>query len=196
MDLRHDRPRTDAPDGAAVFRPAAAAGAPVGVEQRFAELYAELHRIARREARRHGPIAPLGTTTLLHEAYLQLSRREGLAATDDAHFLAYTARAMRGLVIDRLRAQGTAKRGGGLEITVLDTLTAEQIGEAEALGAVSDALDELARIEPALAALVDLRFFCGFTMAEIANQRGVTERTVQRQWEKARAFLYLALQRN
>jgi RNA polymerase sigma factor (TIGR02999 family) len=164
---------------------------------RFTALYAELHRIARREARRFGGGARLGTTTLLHEAYLQLVHRESLDAADDRHFLAYTARAMRGMVIDYQRAQSTAKRGGGVEIGSLDTFTAEQLAalpEAEALTQVSAALDDLARLDQDLALLVDLRFFCGFSMAEIAAQRGVTERTVQRQWEKARAWLFLALE--
>jgi RNA polymerase sigma factor (TIGR02999 family) len=162
-------------------------------DARFAALYAELHRIARREAGRHRGAAQLSATTLLHEAYLRLSQGEAFAITDDARFLAYTARAMRGLVIDRLRAGSAIKRGGDIQIVTLDTLTAEQIGDPQRLAGVSHALDELALLEPELATVVDLRFFCGFTMAEIAAQRGVTERTVQRQWEKARGLLYLAL---
>ncbi len=162
-------------------------------DARFAALYAELHRIARREAGRHGGAAQLGATTLLHETYLRVSRGAAFDVADDAHFLAYTARMMRGLVIDRLRAGGTVKRGGDIDIVTLDTLTAEQIGDAQQLDSVARALDELALLEPELATVVDLRFFCGFTMAEIAAQRGVNERTVQRQWEKARGLLYLAL---
>jgi RNA polymerase sigma factor (TIGR02999 family) len=162
-------------------------------DARFAALYAELHRIAQREAGRHGGAAQLSATTLLHEAYLRLARGAAIVVADDAHFLAYTARMMRGLVIDRLRAGGTAKRGGDIHIVTLDTLTAEQIGDPQQLDGVSRALDELALLEPELATVVDLRFFCGFTMAEIAAQRGVNERTVQRQWEKARGLLYLAL---
>jgi RNA polymerase sigma factor (TIGR02999 family) len=176
---------------------AATAAAPEDAAQahdaRFAALYAELHRIARREAGRHGGAAQLSATTLLHETYLRLSRGATFDIADDAHFLAYTARMMRGLVIDRLRAGGTMKRGGDIHIVTLDTLTAEQIGDPQQLDGVSHALDELALLEPELATVVDLRFFCGFTMAEIAVQRGVTERTVQRQWEKARGLLYLAL---
>lgn len=162
-------------------------------DERFAALYAELRRIARRESRRHGPQTPLSTTTLLHEAYLNIAPRDALAFPDEAHFLAYAARAMRGLVIDRVRARAALRRGGDTPVTSLDTQTAEQVADPQTLTAISAALDDLATIEPELAQIVDLRFFCGFTMAEIAAQRGVSERTVQRQWEKARALLYHAL---
>jgi RNA polymerase sigma factor (TIGR02999 family) len=159
-------------------------------DAQFTALYAELHRIARRESRRFGPAAELSATTLLHEAYLQMAHRDGLEFPDPKHFLGYVARAMRGLVIDRVRARGALRRGGGLSITSLDTQTAEQVEDVDTLTEISAALDELATLEPGLAEVVDLRFFCGFTMAEIAAQLGVSERTVQRQWEKARALLY------
>jgi len=100
---------------------------------------------------------------------------------------------MRGLVIDRVRSRQAQKRGGGLVITSLDTDHAEQVAQPEFLQQVGDALDELAIVEPALAQIVDLKFFCGFTLAEVAVMQGVSERTVQRQWDKARAVLYRAL---
>lgn len=159
----------------------------------FATLYNELHRLARREAARFGANGPLGATTLLHEAYLDIAQRDALAFPDRARFLAYAARAMRGLVIDRVRARNAEKRGGGLDITSLDTQTAEHLAQPELLTGVSDALDELAVLEPELAHIVDLKFFCGFTMPEIAALQGISERTAQRQWEKARLLLYRAL---
>ena len=159
-------------------------------DEQFRALYAELHRIARRESRRLGNAADVSPTTLLHEAYLQMAHRQGLDFSDPQRFLGYVARAMRGLVIDRVRARGALRRGGGLSITSLDTQTADQVEDADTLSEISAALDELATLEPELAQVVDLRFFCGFTMAEIATQLGVSERTVQRQWEKARALLY------
>jgi len=162
-------------------------------DEQFRALYAELHRIARRESRRLGNAAEVSPTTLLHEAYLQMAHREGLDFPDPQRFLGYVARAMRGLVIDRVRARGALRRGGGLSITSLDTQTAEQVEDADALSEISTALDELATLDPTLAEVVDLRFFCGFTMAEIAAQLGVSERTVQRQWEKARGLLYRTL---
>lgn len=159
----------------------------------FAALYAELHRLARREAGRFGPNGRLGTITLLHEAYLDISQREGLAFPDRGRFLAYAARAMRGLVIDRVRARSAQKRGGGLDFSSLDTQVADESEQPETLSGISDALDDLASLEPQLAHVVDLKFFCGFTMAEIAALQGTSQRTVQRQWEKARLLLYRAL---
>lgn len=162
----------------------------------FAGLYSELHRMARREASRCGPGAGLGTTTLLHEAYLDLSRREALVFPDRARFLCYAGRAMRKLVIDRVRQRNALKRGGGLHVTSLDAQGVDEIEQPEFLEDIGDALDELATLEPALATVVDLKFFCGLTMAEIASLHSVSERTVQRQWEKARMLLYHTLRRS
>jgi RNA polymerase sigma factor (TIGR02999 family) len=159
----------------------------------FAALYADLHRLARREVGRHGPQMTLGATTLLHEAYLDLQRRDALAFPDEGRFLAYAARVMRGVVIDRVRAQNAQKRGGALAITSLDTETAEQCLQPEQLPRIGEALDQLALLEPELAHIVDLKFFCGFTMAQIAELQSVSERTVHRQWEKARLLLFAAL---
>jgi RNA polymerase sigma factor (TIGR02999 family) len=160
----------------------------------FASLYNELHRLARREAARAGPGAVVSATTLLHEAYLDMAQRDALAFPDQAHFLAYAARAMRTVVIDRARAGAAQKRGGGLDITSIDTQLAENIAEPEVLSEIGSALDELAVLEPELANVVDLKFFCGFGVAEIAAMQGVSERTVQRKWEKARLLLFRALE--
>jgi RNA polymerase sigma factor (TIGR02999 family) len=183
------------PDPVASLFHLAQAAEPNGPGLMFATLYGELHRLARREARRYGPGAVLGTTTLLHEAYLDMSQREALVFPDRARFLSYAGRAMRRLVIDRVRARNACKRGGGVHITSLDTQTADEIEQPEFLQDVGDALDELAALEPELATMVDLKYFCGFSMAEIASLHGVSERTVQRQWEKARVLLFRALGR-
>ena len=154
----------------------------------FAALYGELHRLARREVRLSGQ-STLGATTLLHEAYLSLAGADGAAFPDKARFMAYAARAMRSLVIDHVRRRQADKRGGHLHFTELDTSIAEQAADAAPLVAISDALDALAQVEPLLAELVDLKFFCGLTFVEIAALRNVSERTVQRDWEKARLWL-------
>lgn len=159
----------------------------------FAGLYTELHRLARREVHRQGAGSPVSPTTLLHEAYLDMSRRDALAFPNQAHFLAYAGRAMRGLVIDRVRERQSLKRGGGLDFTVIDTQVAEDCEQPEQLTALGDALDELAALEPELANVVDLRYFCGLTMAEIGELQGVSERSVQRRWEKARLLLFRAM---
>jgi RNA polymerase sigma factor (TIGR02999 family) len=159
----------------------------------FSMLYHELHRLARREAARAGPAAVVSATTLLHEAYLDMAQRDALAFPDRARFLAYAARVMRTVLIDRARASSAQKRGGGLDITSLDTQTAEAVLDPGTLSDIGSALDELAEIAPELAHVVDLKFFCGFSVPEIATMQGVSERTVQRQWEKARLLLYQAL---
>ena len=101
---------------------------------------------------------------------------------------------MRTVVIDRARAGAAQQRGGGLDITSIDTQIAEDIAEPETLSEIGAALDELAEVEPDLANVVDLKFFCGFGVAEIAEMQGVSERTVQRKWEKARLLLFRALE--
>lgn len=163
-------------------------------EALFSALYRELRGLARRELARSGPGASLGVTSLLHEAYLDIAGRE-VAFPDRARFLAYAARVMRGLIIDSLRRRQARKRGGGFEITSLD---GKEVGDAAAGDALEmerlgQALDELALVEPDIAHVVDLKFFCGFTFAEIATLRGASERTVQRQWDKARIYLRHAL---
>jgi RNA polymerase sigma factor (TIGR02999 family) len=159
----------------------------------FAALYAELHELARRQLARSGA-AGIGPTTLLHEAYLDMSQREGTVFPDRARFMGYAAKVMRGLVVDEARSRAAQKRGAAFHITTLhDDDRAAFADDREILG-VADALDGLSAAEPALADLVDLKFFCGFTFPEIAEMRGLSERTVRRQWEKARMFLRRRLQ--
>ena len=164
-------------------------------ERLFALLYHELHRLAEHHLRRQGRALTLGSTTLVHEAYLQMAGRDNVAFPDRARFLAYASRAMRTLVIDYARRRRAQKRGRDLEITLMGdeppTAPAEQTAqEVECLG---DALAELSSVDPALASLVDLHFFCGFSFVEIAGLRGVSEKTVQRDWRKARILLQQSL---
>jgi RNA polymerase sigma factor (TIGR02999 family) len=168
------------------------AGNPHARNELFSALYRELHRLAQVHlARSSGPLT-LSATTLLHEAYLDISHRENLAFPDRNHFLAYASRAMRGLVIDYIRSKRAVKRGGGL--TLLSTEDAAAVGAPDdTLEQLDLALKELETIDPALAQLVDLKFFCGFTFVELAAMRGVSERTVQRDWAKARVLLHRGL---
>ena len=161
----------------------------------FAVLYDELHRIAEHNLKRAGSSLTLGTTTLLHEAYLNIAGRDNIAFAERSRFLAYASRAMRGLVIDYARRRRAKKRGREFEITLSpDEVTSGQpMQEAAELERLGDALAELGEFEPALAELVDLHFFCGFSFAEIAALRQVSERTVGRDWRKARLLLHQAL---
>lgn len=167
-------------------------GDAAAAESLFAALYSELHRMAKRELARQGGPASLGATTLLHEAYLDIAARDGSGPSfpDRARFMSYAARVMRGLIIDHARNRCAQKRGGQFEITSLGTEAGENMVDDRELSRVSAALDELAKLEPTLAEIVDLKFFCGFTFAEIAEMRGISERTVQRNWEKARIYLH------
>ncbi|HEX6707205.1 MAG TPA: ECF-type sigma factor [Albitalea sp.] len=159
----------------------------------FTTLYDELRRLARREVWRNGGRDIVSTSTLVHEAWLAIGQRQGLRFDEPGQFLAYAARAMRGMVIDRIRATQAQKRGGDLVITSLGTHNVEQALQPESLDSMAEALDELATLEPELANVVELTFFGGFTFAEVARMHGVSERTVQRQWHKARMLLHRAL---
>ena len=162
-------------------------------EQLFAALYDELHRMAQRQLSRNAFGSSLSATTLLHEAYLDLAGRTPDFA-DPPRFFAYTARAMRGLIIDHIRERRALKRGGEFHLTELSTEVADSTPDLTDMVSLDDALNELARIDAALVELVDLKFFCGFSFSEIAAMRGVSERTVQRDWSKARIYLRHALQ--
>ena len=162
-------------------------------EALFTALYKELHRVARRELARNMGACSLGPTTILHQAYIEMSGREGVEFPDQPRFMAYAARVMRGMIIDHMRSRHAQKRGGQFEITSLNDNEADNSGEIEELSRISQALDELALSEPPLAEVVDLKFFCGFTFGEIALMQGVAERTVQRQWHKARIYLHHSL---
>jgi RNA polymerase sigma factor (TIGR02999 family) len=155
----------------------------------FGSLYAELHQMARRELARQGPAASLGVTTLLHEAYLGMAAGAEPSFPDRARFMAYAARVMRGLIIDHARERRAIKRGGLFEITSISTDVADNAADPGELSAIGAALEELGKTDPPLAEIVDLRFFCGFSIPEIAAMSGTSERTVHRRWEKARIYL-------
>lgn len=153
-------------------------------EDLFSVLYQELHLLAKRHLYNRGMGYTLGTTTLLHEAFLNLSSRNDIRFADRGRFLGYASRAMRGLIIDYARSRSASKRGG--EFVLLPLFEDEDVPspntEAEQMIELGDALDELSAVDPALAELVDLHFFCGLSFVEIAALRGVADRTVQRDW--------------
>jgi RNA polymerase sigma factor (TIGR02999 family) len=159
----------------------------------FATLYSDLHRMAKRQLARSGGNVTLGVTTLLHEAYLDISQRDGTVFPDRPRFMAYAARVMRGLIIDYARNRRAQKRGGGFHITALVNEVVDPAADDKELTRIGAALEELGAVDASLAQVVDLKFFCGFSLAEIAAMRGVSERTVQRHWEKARIYLHRSL---
>ena len=161
----------------------------------FAALYPELHILARARLRRNAPLTLLDTTALLHQSYLRLIKLGQLRVESRAHFLAYAARTMRSIVVDFARSRLAERRGGGAQELVLDTAIAADAAsapEAEIVR-VHDALEELAHVDERLVRVVEMRYFGGLTEEEIGAALGVTERTVRRDWEKARLLLAIAL---
>jgi RNA polymerase sigma factor (TIGR02999 family) len=184
---------TDSEPTIAALFAAADTADPAAREALFAALYAELHRLARHELARGGGAESLGVTTLLHETYLSMAQREGAAFPDKARFMGYASRVMRGLIIDHARSRQAIKRGGQFEFTSLGTDAGDAAVDDRELVLISEALDALAAVDPALAEIVDLKFFCGLSFAEIAVMRRTSERTVQRHWERARIYLHRSL---
>jgi RNA polymerase sigma factor (TIGR02999 family) len=171
---------------------AAESGNGSATEVLFSAMYSELHRMARRQLARGGGVS-LSVTTLLHEAYLDMAARSNVQFPDEARFMGYAARVMRNLIINYARDRQAQKRGGSFVITALGN---QEIGEPADEGHLSDigeALERLAKVDPDLAAVVDMKFFCGFSFAEIGAMRNQSERTVQRNWQKARIFLHQEL---
>lgn len=158
----------------------------------FSALYSELHRLAKRELARQGFPMSLGATSLIHQAYIEIAGKDQVTFPDCARFMGYAARVMRGLIIDYARNRSAQKRGGQFEITSVGAEVLDAADERE-LSQISEALDQLAKADPSLAEIVDLRFFCGFTFGEIGAMKGISERTVQRHWEKARIYLHRSI---
>ena len=174
----------------------AAAGDPTALQQIYASLYPELKRVARARLRQQGRADGMGTTTLLHESFIRLVGANELRLQDRRHFFAYAARTMRNIIIDSAREHLAERRGGGAMHETLGGDSALQVADAgtsDELIRVSEALFDLEAIDPELAELVDMRYFGGYTESEIAELQSVTERTVRRRWDKARAWLYIAL---
>ena len=154
----------------------------------FAVFYDELHRMATRELRRNSSTA-LSPTTLLHETFLNMSLRASAEFRDRSRFMSYAARAMRGLIVDYLRRGNAQKRGREFEITSLPEEALPAATSDVEIEQLHEALDLLARMDARLAECVDLKFFCGLSFGDIAQLWQVSERTVQRDWDKARLLL-------
>lgn len=193
---------TNAPRDPAAESPSSAAPAALPDDGRALDelvplVYRELRAIAHRQLGgalpAHGGSATLSPTALVHEAYLKLADDPRRNWRDRTHFLALAAVAMRHILVDRARARTALKRGGGFAQVTLDegALAGEQ--DPEALLALDVALEQLATLAPRLARVVELRFYGGLSEDEIAEVLGVTTRTVQRDWAKARALLRRAL---
>jgi RNA polymerase sigma factor (TIGR02999 family) len=159
----------------------------------FALAYDELRRAAHFRLGRRRTGETLSTTVLVHEAYVRLVDQTRAQFVDRAHFLAIASRAMRFVLIDHLRAGAAEKRGGGAERIPLDAVQLAT-GEPEPdLMALHEALEQLSEFSPRLARLVEYRFFGGLTYDEIAEVTGLSVPTVKRDWTRARAWLFRAM---
>ena len=156
----------------------------------IAHLYNDLRRLAHSRLRRSGPCTLLDTTVLVHEAYLRFQRAGYVGLSDRSHFLAYAASAMRSIVVDYVRRRRADRRGGGAAAVTLNTGHVEGIGTSdEEILEVHDALEVLADVDARLVQVVEMRYFGGLTDIEIGQALGVTDRTVRRDWERARLLL-------
>jgi len=166
------------------------------LDEVFASLYPDLRRVARARLHSQGRADSMNTTTLVHESFMRLVKMSGLRLEDRHHFFAYAAKTMRNVIIDAAREQLAQRRGGGAEHVTLGAGDAMQVADgssSDELLRVNDALLELETLDPELVQVVEMRYFGGYTEQEIAEVQGVTERTVRRRWDKARAWLYVAL---
>jgi RNA polymerase sigma factor (TIGR02999 family) len=163
-------------------------------QELFSALYYDLRRLAHARLQRNEPITLLDTTSLVHESFLRVFNSGRLEISDRPRFMAYAAQVMRSIIVDFVRQRHADRRGGDNPRVPLDSAAESVVsGEAEILR-VSEALDELARMDERLAKIVEMRYFGGFTEQEVALALSINERTVRRDWQKARLLLSEALE--
>jgi RNA polymerase sigma factor (TIGR02999 family) len=168
-------------------------GGSEAVDRLFPLLYEELRQVARHQLRGQSGDRTLNTTALIHETYLRLVDQTRVEWADRAHFFAYAARAMRAVLVDYARRRATRKRGGGAAHLALDDRAIPVEAQADLLVALDDALTRLRALNERLSRIVECRFFGGMTEEETAEALGVSDRTVRRDWLKAKAWLYADL---
>ena len=173
---------------------AANRGDGVALNQLFSELYGDLRRLARARLQGNRNLTLLDTTALVHESYFRFLKAGQVQIIDRSHFLSYASRVMRSIIVDFFRERSAKRRGGDNIRVPLDRDTAESVpaAETEAIR-VHQALEELSLVSDRLTRVVEMRYFAGMTEPEMAEALGVTERTVRRDWEKARMLLATAL---
>lgn len=166
-----------------------------GLDALFSQAYEELRRLAS-AVRRGDPSATLTPTVLVHEAWLRLSRDTSIPATSEQHFKRIAARAMRRVLIDAARARKAEKRGGGEALATFDEALVPGAGTPDEVLALDAALEELARLQPRQALMVECRFFGGLDTRETAALLQVSDATIERDWRAAKAWLAHELRRD
>ena len=173
---------------------AAGAGDRQAADQAFALLYADLQRLAHSRMNRSGNFTMLDTTALVHESWLRFRGAGEATFADQQHFMGYAARVMHSVVVDFVRARRAQRHGGDIEHVTLNTAIGDSVARHDdEILRVDEAMQQLGEADKRLHDVVELRYFGGLSEAEIAAILGVTERTVQRDWQKARLFLSSAL---
>lgn len=168
----------------------ASAGDSTAVQQLFAALYPDIRRIARARLAEAGGVSGLNTTALVHEGFLKMAANEGLQGQQRVQFFAYVGRALRSVVLDHVRAQAAEKRGGGLHMVTLSHADeAEETPLGPDLALFDAAIARMREIDEGLSQTVEMHFFTGMTIGEIAEAREVSTRTVDRDLKKARLLL-------
>jgi RNA polymerase sigma factor (TIGR02999 family) len=173
---------------------AAHAGDREAADRAYAALYPELLKIARARLRSHQADTLLDTEALVHESFMRFVSADKLGVADRKHFFAYAAKTMRNIVIDFARRRQALRQGGSAERVTLHTgIAGEEPFDASVLD-IERALRELEALDPALAQVVEMRYFGGYSDLQIAAAMDITDRTVRRHWDKARAFILAHLQ--
>lgn len=174
----------------------AAADDRTAIDELFALLYHDFHRMARTRLAGNRPMTLLDTTGLAHEAYLRLRNAERIDVDSRARLMAYVSQMLRAIIVDFARKRSAERRGGGHVHVTLDDNVADAVAEADAdVEHIADALDVLETADPRLKRIVEMRYFGGMNDSEIAEVLGVTPRTVGRDWQRARLMLSVALKR-
>ncbi|TAG50328.1 MAG: sigma-70 family RNA polymerase sigma factor [Betaproteobacteria bacterium] len=170
----------------------------VSVDAKFSEHYAELRRLAHMRLHRDGGGFALETTALVNECYLKLRSIESLVDAERTHFMAYASRTMRSIIVDLVREQLALRRGGDMNMVTLNTEIAENTPDTKAgkydVLQIHEALNQLEQLEPRLAQVVELRYFGGLTFEEMSETMQLNERTIRRDWDKAKLLLLVMLQ--
>jgi RNA polymerase sigma factor (TIGR02999 family) len=184
----HDLPRAE-------FKPGQHAASHQSIDELFAACYDDLRRLAHARLRRSSNLSGLDTTGLVHESYFRFLNASNFVLEDRLSFLSYASRVMRSIVVDMIRQKLTLKNGGNVTEITLNTNIVESVcvPENEVLR-INEALEELATIDERLALVVEMRYFGGLSEQEIAEALGLSTRTVERDWEKAKLFLQNTLQ--
>jgi len=168
-------------------------GSGVDVAALSAAAYEDLRRLARARLRSNAPLTLLDTSGLVSDTYRRLAQLHNLKIDSRAQFLGYCSRIMRSVIIDLVREKNAERRGGDAQIITLNTSLGESVSVKDEPLRVDDALADLAKVEPRLAQVVEMRYFGGYDEGEVAEALGITTRTVQRDWQKARVLLQAML---